>query len=97
MTNKDKIQAAHLEAIYQPTYIKEDSSGDRKIEGIDNAATSCTTITAEAIGEYERWKDTLECIDVSSIGVKTYFHKDTQMIYVGGELPELFLNQKAKI
>ena len=90
MTNKEKIQAAHLEAIIDNCY-GECNSGEGVLIGEDYAATSCTTITAEAIGEVMEW-----------VGLSEYFFENNfwhgyGVTYTTAELVQLFLNQKAEI
>jgi len=85
MTNKDSIQQKHLEAIYIET--------DDNVMDWGLAATSCTTVTADAIGEAMEWLyDQTE-----------YFYENCFWHGYGKEqistsdLVQLFLNQKAKI
>lgn len=80
MTNKESIQAAHLEAINEhPSEIY--------------SSELCTTITAEAIKDYEEWKALL---DYDADKDKYWILGGTEW-YGASELPQLFLNQKAKI
>ena len=85
MTNKDSIQQKHLEAIENEVY---GSKG--MIANTTDAATSCTTVTADAIDSYQKWVNLLFTINGDEYIVDDVWHDQSK-------LPELFLNQKAKI
>jgi hypothetical protein len=65
----------------------------------ESAATSCTTVTADAIKDYEEWRKSLqtEFMKCDKSFRSMYFIEDTKTWHKRDELPELFLNQKAKI
>lgn len=91
MTNKDSIQKKHLEAISDVTADTGNwgEYGGINVESKKEAATSCTTVTADAIGEYHRWVNSLRTDDnVIYVVDNSFVHES--------KLPELFLNQKAK-
>ena len=84
MTNKESIQAAHLDIIKYKRY-----------DGDENAATSCTTITAERMGEAMEWI-VKEAFKLNAYSGKYYIIGEADEFTLE-ELKELFLNQKAKI
>ena len=98
MTNKESIQAAHLEAIgntcehasYCTT--KECLSGNTVVCQFDRiTATSCTTITAEAIGEAMVWAENNAWV-YNAVN-KMWGHAYETELQTTAELVQLFLNQ----
>ena len=94
MTNKDSIQQKHLEAIDSKIECYENAA-DGKLFTIGNtaAATSCTTVTAEAIGEAMEWI----AAHGYTVGFGGWYQAGYPIISKTKELVELFLNQKTKI
>ena len=93
MTNKESIQAAHLEAINDN--LTNCGTEDFSYNRVPQATIDCTNITAEAIGEameeFEKnwiWLDGMLC----NVGVP----KPEQVELTIKQWVELFLNQKAK-
>ena len=98
MTNKDSIQQKHLEAIENETCGDFDETlNDWEIGQVRiNAATSCTTVTAEAIGEaMAEFKN--NWIEIDGMFLNVRVHKSEQVKLTIEEWVQLFLNQKAKI
>ena len=93
MTNKDSIQQKHLKFIgdnceHSCYCIREEcQSGNSIVCHVDiQTATSCTTVTAEAIEKYNEW--------LMSTGIVVVLYREE---IKPKEATELFLNQKAKI
>lgn len=94
MTNKESIQAAHFNAI-EGNCEGECNSGEGYLTGQGEAATSCTTITAEAIGEAMEWAENNAWV-YNAVN-KMWGHAYETELQTTAELVQLFLNQKAKI
>ena len=90
MKNKESIQAAHLEAIKKEMF--------RSDWLPEYPATSCTTITAEAIGEAMEWADALGIVQEENKEWNIYpvYGRTQPFAKTTAELVQLFLNQKAK-
>jgi hypothetical protein len=92
MTNKDSIQQKHLEAIKKHENSITDKNTVIDDFSFNDAATSCTTVTADAIGEAMEWL----------YEQTEYFYENCFWHGYGKEqistleLVQLFLNQKAK-
>lgn len=94
MTNKESIQAAHLEAIKKQSDLITDKSEVVDDFKYNDLATSCTTITAEAIGEAMEWASDNNWEHMTN---DDWYNSKGKGDAKTKELVQLFLNQKAKI
>lgn len=100
MTNKESIQQKHLEAINENVKATCDTGVKNFIAtGTNLAATYCTSITVEAIKNYENWKKKLDYRDTClapSVFLKEFFIAHLDEWIEEDRLLELFFNLKNK-
>ena len=86
MTNKEQLQQQHNYEICNHCGLSES-------ESTEQAASSCTTVTEKAMGEFTEWKDRKYAYNANN----KVWHDDYDNTYTTTQLLTLYMQQDSKL